>query len=947
MKQFTLSVLFSLMISFGLSAQNIVKGVVKDSSSEGLLQGVSISVEGKNISTTTDVIGAFTLENLPDGRHIIVIKKDGYETQNYPVSLSGSMVDLGIIYMYEDEFAEDQDLSTIVITDDELNDDTTAADNISGLLQASRDVYLRTAAFEFSSSFFRIRGLDSDNAKLLINGIEMNKLSTGRPEWANWGGLNDVLRNQEFTNGLAPSNFTFGGVLGSNNISTRASEYRKGGRVSYASSNRSYVHRVMGTYATGLMDDGWAFAFSGSRRIADEGFADGSSYNAYSTFASIEKVFSDKHSLNFTSVFASNRRGKAAPNTQEVIDIKGIQYNPYWGYQNGKIRNSRIKDVEEPFIMLNHYWNINEKTTLNTNVSYQFGGIGNSRIDFNGARVENGVLDGDGNPFITNLATANPDPTYYQKLPSYGVREGLPDVFGMYQDFARNGQLDWSQLYAANAASVTGGNSAYVLYEDRNEDDRFTINTIFNTELTDNISLNASVNYTSQKSENFAEIIDLLGGSGYLDVDTFAQADQDDINNGITSFDLKQNNLLNPLFLAQEGDRFKYDFDLLSQVINGFVQTQFKFNKVDFFLAGSLSRTSHQRDGNFQNGGFIDTSFGKSEKQEFTNWGAKGGLTYKITGRHILDFNAGYLTKAPTLRNTFANSRENNAIVEGITSEKVLSLDASYIVRTPILQARATAYYTGIKDATETSFFFADGIGGDNTAFVQETLQGIEKRHIGAEFGIDLKLTQTLKLKGAANIGQYTYNNNPNLFIASEDFVGDSDADEFGVKDFGQSNLKNYRLASGPQKAYSFGFEYRDPDYWWFGATANVFNDTYIDIAPLTRSSNFADDGGVPFTDYDESIARELLRQERFNDYMVVNAVGGKSWKVGNRQYIGLFASIGNIFNREYRTGGFEQGRNANYRQLRDDKALDTPVFGNKYWYGRGTTYFVNLNYRF
>ena len=199
MKQFTLSVLFSLIFSLGLSAQNIVKGVVKDSSSEGLLQGVSVSVEGKNINVTTDVIGSFIIENLPDGRHIIVIKKDGYETQNYPVTLSGSMVDLGIIYMYEDEFAEDQDLSTIIITDDELNDDTTASDNISGLLQASRDVYLRTAAFEFSSSFFRVRGLDSDNAKLLINGIEMNKLSTGRPEWANWGGLNDVLRNQEFT----------------------------------------------------------------------------------------------------------------------------------------------------------------------------------------------------------------------------------------------------------------------------------------------------------------------------------------------------------------------------------------------------------------------------------------------------------------------------------------------------------------------------------------------------------------------------------------------------------------------------------------------------------------------------------------------------------------------------------------------------------------------------
>jgi len=48
-----------------------------------------------------------------------------------------------------------------------------------------------------------------------------------------------------------------------------------------------------------------------------------------------------------------------------------------------------------------------------------------------------------------------------------------------------------------------------------------------------------------------------------------------------------------------------------------------------------------------------------------------------------------------------------------------------------------------------------------------------------------------------------------------------------------------------------------------------------------------------------------------------------------------------------HKTGGFEQGRNANYRELRDDKALDKPVFGSKYWYGRGTTYFVNLNFRF
>ena len=82
------------------------------------------------------------------------------------------------------------------------------------------------APFEFSTSFFNVRGLNSENGILLMNGIDMNKLSNGRPQWSNWGGLNDVLRNQELTSGLAASSYNFGGVLGSTNINLRASRYR-------------------------------------------------------------------------------------------------------------------------------------------------------------------------------------------------------------------------------------------------------------------------------------------------------------------------------------------------------------------------------------------------------------------------------------------------------------------------------------------------------------------------------------------------------------------------------------------------------------------------------------------------------------------------------------------------------------------------------------------------
>ena len=66
---------------------------------------------------------------------------------------------------------------------------------------------------------------------------------------------------------------------------------------------------------------------------------------------------------------------------------------------------------------------------------------------------------------------------------------------------------------------------------------------------------------------------------------------------------------------------------------------------------------------------------------------------------------------------------------------------------------------------TNISFYFADGISGvdQGTAFVQEILQGIDKSHLGMEFGIEAQVTPTIKLTGVVSVGQFTYDNNPNL----------------------------------------------------------------------------------------------------------------------------------------------------------------------------------------
>ncbi|QMU63513.1 MAG: TonB-dependent receptor [Flavobacteriaceae bacterium] len=940
MRTSIMTLFFSTLLFFSAISQNSVKGIIKDSDSEDPIEGVSVKILTTTIVGVTDANGAFELTNFSNGNFILEISFTGYETQNFPLQFDGNTIDLGSILLYQD-ITEDLDLSTITITDDELNDDAGAADNISGLLQATRDVYLRTAAFDFSGSFFRIKGLDSENGTVMINGIEMNKLFDGRPQWSNWGGLNDVTRNQEFSNGLTPSNYTFGGLLGTTNINTRASEQRPGIRVSYASSNRSYIHRVMATYASGMQENGWAYAISASRRAGTEGFNDGTSYNANSIFASVEKKINDRHSINITSILAPNKRGKSSPNTQEVYDLKDIKYNSYWGYQNGKIRNSRYKELIEPIVILNHYWNINENTSLTTNIGYQFGSLGNSRIDFGGTDINpnSGFPEGGG---------ANPDPTYYQKLPSYGARNfpNMPEVaFGLQQQFLNDGQLDWSAMYQTNIANASQGrNATFIQYEDRIDDKQFTMNVVLNSSINENIIFNGSLNYKNLISNNFANILDLLGGSGYLDIDNFA----DDLTNNPNQI---QNNLLNPNRIVGTGDTFRYNYNILSSIIGGFAQVQFTYNKVDFYTALNYTNTNYQREGLYQNGGFANSSLGKGRKLSFNGLGAKAGVTYKLTGRHLFDANAAYFTKAPSIRNTFANSRENHAIVPNITEEKILSFDAGYVLRSPKIQARLTGYYTKIEDANEISFFFADGIGGDNAAFIQEILQGIDKQHIGVEFGIEYQVIPTTKLKGVASVGQHTYTNNPNLYIASEDFVNTTSTDplirDFGLQTQGEASLKDYKLANGPQQAFSVGFEYRDPDFWWFGTTVNFLSNAYIDISPIQRSSNFYTDfDGQPFNEYDPVVARRLLQQEKIDGYVVTNLVGGKSWKVQNT-FVSIFASVNNLFNTVYRTGGFESGRNANYRQLLADTSLSTPVFGPRYWYGRGTTYFLNVNLRF
>jgi hypothetical protein len=958
MKKLVISLLLVMQVVCAWAQQTaLVKGKVVDSKSQQPMLNVVATLQGTNQTAITNAEGVFVFEKVAEGSQTVTVSSTGYVPQTFRLEVTGGQtLDLGVVVLVEDITTEQQ-LSLITITENDLGDDNSGSENTAGLLQASRDVFQQSAAFNWGQARFRVRGLDNQYGVTMINGIIMNKIYDGRPQWSNWGGLNDATRNQEFTMGSAPSDYTFGGLLGTQEINTRASIFRPGTRVSFSGTNTNYSWRAMATHASGLDADGFAYVISASRRWAQEGYFDGTDYDANSYFVSLEKQFGSNHSLNFTGIYAQNSRGKNSPNTDEVTSIAGEKYNSYWGWQDGKKRNSRDKDVEEPIFMLSHYWKINEKNSLNTNVAYQFGSIGNSRLDFQNAQ--------------------NPDPTYYRNLPSYftslytlpddptipasaylpGGLGGVatPNLIGaMDANFFNNRQIDWAALYRGNSVPLTDANgteigrtptvSKYALYEDRTDDKTWTVNSIYSSQLSDNITFNGSASFRRLKSENYQKMLDLLGGTHWNDIDNFQEgaAQQADLNN--------------PDRRVMVGDRYGYNYNLYANHIDAFTQFKFTYRKIDFYMAHNYSRSEYQREGLYRVGVYPTSSFGKSEKLVFDNFGFKGGVTYKFNGRHLLDANGLYMTKAPVLRNAFPNARLNNVVFDDLESETVYGGDLSYIIRAPKLKARLTGFYSKIANTTETSFFFAEGAldsgAGDNTqdsdAFVAEVVRGLDKLQWGGEFGIEYQVTSTIKVNGAASWGQYTYSNNPTVYLNNDNYLTNNNAQ---IINLGEAKLKDYKQPGMPQQAYSIGAEYRDPKFWWIGANVNYLADNYVDISPILRTNNFIQDGfdGQVLPEVTEDRTRQLLKQERFKDFTLVNLVGGKSWRYSSqsRNTFGFFASINNVFDITYKTGGFEQARNANYRELNQDVSSGTPAFAPKYFYGYGRTYFVNLYINF
>jgi hypothetical protein len=293
------------------------------------------------------------------------------------------------------------------------------------------------------------------------------------------------------------------------------------------------------------------------------------------------------------------------------------------------------------------------------------------------------------------------------------------------------------------------------------------------------------------------------------------------------------------------------------------------------------------------------------------------------------------MSKAPNSKDVFPNSRVNNNITPNITNETIKGGDLSYIIKAPKFKARFTGYFSETLNSTDINFYYADAVGGDG-AFVSEVVTGINKKNRGIEAGLEYQLTSTIKVTGVAAYGEYTLTNNPTVSLTDDATAT--------TTDYGKANFTGLKQSGMPQQAYSVGIEYRDPKFWWIGANANYIADNYLDVSTIKRTSNYYNyDAVTNYRTVDQALADSYLKQEKFDSFYLCNLVGGKSWRFKEKT-LGLFATVNNVFDISYKTGGFEQSRDSNYTaDYEDHQSGSYSKFGPKYFYGYGRTYMVNL----
>lgn len=371
-------------VAFAAGATLNCKGTVVDEEGEPVI-GAGIVITNGRALATTDIDGRFDVK-VPVGTPTLTISYVGYEP-----AVVAAKADMGTIRLNP----SNETLRDVVVTQSLARTRQTPV-ALSQVNKAEIDVKLGTQELPeilnttpgvwatkdgggFGDAKINMRGFQSANVAVMVNGIPVNDMEGGWVYWSNWAGLGDVASNIQTQRGLGAAVLSAPSLGGTINITTQSLDAEKGGRVWYGMGNdglNDYGIKL----STGLMKNGWAVTVLGSHKWGD-GYIQGTDFKAYNYFVNVSKRINDRHQLSLTAFGApqthnkrGNKDGLSIINYQEYAhDWMGSEsmykYNATFGYdRHGKVRSSNRNTYHKPQISLAHIWQIDKKSSLSTTV---------------------------------------------------------------------------------------------------------------------------------------------------------------------------------------------------------------------------------------------------------------------------------------------------------------------------------------------------------------------------------------------------------------------------------------------------------------------------------------------------------------------------------------------------------------------------------------------------
>jgi len=793
-------------------SQGLVKGIVVDKATNEPLIGVSVYSSASGVGASTALDGSFAIK-LSAGKQTLTVSYVGYSTKTVQVSTSNP--NLGEIMMESEAIGlNDVTVTSSVairrktpvalsVIDPLTIENKLGIQEFPEVLKSTPGIYATRQGGGFGDSRVNLRGFESANIAVMVNGVPVNDMEWGGVYWSNWAGLSDVTRSMQVQRGLGASKVAAPSLGGNINIVTRSSDAKKGGAVSYGIGNDGYS-KIGFSVSTGLTEDNWAITLLGSKTVGN-GYIQGTEFESYSYFMNISKKISDAHQLSFTAFSAPqwhNQRNNSDRLTIEEWQKQPLKYkyNASYGFDmNGQRKQSSYNVYNKPQISLNHFWTINEKSSLSTALYVSIGNGG-----------------GYGGQGYESTDRSN----------WYGASNGIPNTLYRAQD----GTFDYGAIYDLNIASEKG--SKMIMSNSINKHIWYGALSTFNTKFGQNIDFYGGLDLRYYKGVHTNEIVDLYGGKFFIDQTARPT---------LTSTDWKTNKL-------GVGDVVYRDYD--GYVVSEGVFGQAEYNKdgLSAFVSLSGSNTSYWRYDRF----YYDADQARSETVNYLGYCAKGGANYNINDYHNVFANIGIISRAPFFSGgAFLQSTTSNITNPNAVNEKAFSAEVGYGFKSKYVSANVNVYRTNWIDKT-----MVRAINANSPESLVANMQGVNALHQGVELDFISKPTKNLEITGMVSLGDWNWQKNASgyLFNRQGEPVDQNGQVVNGVANAYKMtvNLEGIHVGNSAQTTAALGANYQILKGLRIGLDGNYYGRNYSNFnissvgTSLTPTTDFAQPWMIP-----------------------------------------------------------------------------------------------------